>query len=147
VIGVFAAPGADLAGITRLRRAVEAQGAVLRLIAPFGGVLTKGRSEHIIERTLLTTRSIEYDAVVVAAGIPDFADIKLSILLAELFRHCKVIGAWGDGQQVLTAAGIDTSAPGVLVGESTAKPFTSTLLAAVGMHRVWERAELVMASS
>ncbi|MEV6286132.1 catalase [Kribbella sp. NPDC051770] len=146
VIGVFAGPGADLAGVTKLRRAVEAQGAVLRLLAPIGGTLKKGRSEHIVERTLLTTRSIEYDALVVAGGIPDFTDVKLSVLLGELFRHCKVIGAWGDGDQVLAAAGIDTGAPGIVLGESPAKAFTTELLNAVGLHRVWERAEQVMAS-
>jgi len=146
VIGVVAAPGADLAGITKLRRAVEAQRAVLRVIAPAGGVVKRGRSEQVVERTFLTTRSIEYDAVVIASGIADLKDIKLSVLLAELFQHCKVIGAWGDGDQVLAAAGIDTAAPGVLLGEDIAKPFTSELLDAIGLHRVWERADLVMAS-
>jgi catalase len=146
VIGVFAAPGADLAGVTKLRRAVEAQGAVLRVIAPAGGTVKKGRSEQIVERTLLTTRSIEYDAVVVAGGIPDFTDIKLSILLGELFRHCKVIAAWGDGDQVLAAAGIDTTAPGVVLADAVAKPFTAELLNAVGLHRAWDRAAQIMAT-
>jgi len=109
-------------------------------------VVKRGRSEQVVERTFLTTRSIEYDAVVIASGIADLKDIKLSVLLAELFRHCKVIGAWGDGDQVLAAAGIDTAAPGVLLGEDIAKPFTSELLDAIGLHRVWERADLVMAS-
>jgi catalase len=145
VIGVIAANGADLAGIGKLRRAVEAQGAVLRVVAPIGGTLKRGRSTLPVERTFLTTRSIEYDAVVVAAGNPDLKDIKLTILLDELFRHCKVIGAWGDGEKVLIAAGIDTTAPGIVLGEAVAKPYTADLLAAVGLHRVWERAELIMA--
>jgi catalase len=145
VIGVVAADGADLAGINKLRRAVEAQGAVLRLLAPSGGMIKRGRSAQTVERTFLTTRSIEYDALVIAAGNPSLKDIKLTILLGELFRHCKVIGAWGDGKQVLTAAGIDVTAPGILLAEGVARPYTTDLFAAIGLHRAWARAESVMA--
>ncbi len=145
VIGVVAADGADLAGITKLRRAVEAQGAVLRLLAPTGGTIRRARSTQPVDRTFLTTRSIEYDAVIVAAGNPSLKDIKLTVLLGELFRHCKVIGAWGDGDQVLTAAGIDTAAPGVLLADTVAKPYTTALFAALGLHRAWDRAARIMA--
>ncbi|WP_405060339.1 catalase [Kribbella sp. NBC_01505] len=139
VIGVIGADGADLAGITKLRRAVEAQGAVLRLVAPVGGEVKRARTRQTVERTFLTTRSIEYDAVIVAAGIPSLTDAKLTVLLGELFRHCKVIGAWGDGVEVLTAAGIDVTAPGIVLGETIAKPYTTELFAAVGLHRSWDR--------
>ncbi len=139
VIGVVAADGSDLAGINKLRRSVNAQGAVLRLLAPSGGTIKRGRSTQPVDRTFLTTRSIEYDAVVVAAGNSSLEDVRLTVLLAELFRHCKVIGAWGDGDQVLIAAGIDTAAPGIVLGETIAKPYTSELFAAVGLHRAWDR--------
>jgi catalase len=144
IVGVVAAPGADLGGIGKLRRAVEAKGAVLRVVAPIGGILKKGRAQQTVERTFLTTRSIEYDAVVIAGGIADLKDIKLTVLLQEMFRHCKVIGAWGDGEQVLTTAGIDTGAPGILLGDEVAKPFVTELLDNLGLHRAWERAETVM---
>jgi catalase len=145
VIGVVATPKADLAGIGKLRKAVEAQGGVLRVVAPVGGVLKKNSTEEIIERTLASTRSVEYDAVVIAGGTGDFKDIKLTVLLQEMFRHCKVIGAWGDGSQVLETAGIDTSAPGILLGDTLTKQYITGLLEAIGLHRVWARAELVMA--
>jgi catalase len=83
--------------------------------------------------------------VVIAGGTGDVKDIKLTVLLQEMFRHCKVIGAWGDGGQVLEAAGIDASAPGILLGDTLTKPYITGLLEAVGLHRVWARAELVMA--
>ncbi len=139
VIGVVAAPGSDLPGIGRLRRAVEAKGAVLRVIAPTGGVLKKGRSQQIVERTFLTTRSIEFDAIVVAAGNPDLTHPKLTVLLQEAFRHCKAIGAWGDGVEVLHGVGIDPAAPGILHSDEVDKTATTKLIAAVGMHRAWER--------
>jgi catalase len=104
VIGVLAAPGADLAGIGKLRKAAEAEGAVVRVVAPVGGVLKKNSTEEIVERTLPSTRSVEYDALVIADGTGGLKDIKLTVLLQEMFRHCKAIGAWGDGAQVLEAA-------------------------------------------
>jgi len=147
VVGVVTGPAADLAGVATLRRSLEAKGAVLRVIAPVGGVLGSGASRVPVERTLLSTRSIEYDAVVVAAGVPDLQDIRLTVLLQETFRHCKTLGAWGDGESVLTAAGIDTAAPGVLRSEQADVSFADELVASVGMHRVWERAALVTASA
>ena len=147
VVGVVTGPAADLAGVATLRRSLEAKGAVLRVIAPVGGVLGSGASKVPVERTLLSTRSIEYDAVVVAGGVPDLQDVRLTVLLQETFRHCKTLGAWGDGESVLTAAGIDTAAPGVLRSEQADVSFADELVASVGMHRVWERAALVTASA
>ncbi|MEV6608521.1 catalase [Kutzneria sp. NPDC051319] len=145
-IGVIADAGSDLAGITKLRKAVERAGATLLVIAPVGGELKKGRSLHTVDRTLLTTRSIEFDALVVAGSTTPTGDIKLTVLLQEAFRHCKAIAAWGDGLQVLAAAGIGADQPGVLAGDEVGREFAAELLAAVGLHRVWERADLVMAS-
>jgi catalase len=75
VIGVVAVPGADLAGISKLRAALTAEQAVLRVIAPIGGTLTKGSRTELIERTLVAARSIECDAILFAHGADDLADI------------------------------------------------------------------------
>lgn len=96
---------------------------------------------------LLTARSIEFDAVVVAAGTKPAHDIKLVLLLQEAFRHCKAVAAWGDGADALTAAGIDLGSAGVLTADSVDRSFTTALGEAVGLHRVWERAVDVMASA
>jgi catalase len=145
-IGVFADATADLAGIGKLRKAIEKQGAKLHVIAPTGGLLSGGANEEIVERTLLTARSIEFDAIVVADGAQPPADIKLVLLLQEAYRHCKAVGAWGTGAAILQAASIDIESPGVVSGRSVAKSFTDALVDAVGLHRAWERAPLVMAS-
>jgi catalase len=145
-IGIIAGAGSDLAGVAKLVTAIERLGATPLVTAPFGGVLKSGRRSVIVERTLLTARSIEYDAVVVAAGTAPSNDIKLVVLLQEAFRHCKPLGAWGDGTSALEAAGIDVDSPGVLVTEGVDKSFTDALVSAVGLHRVWDRAVDVMAS-
>jgi catalase len=146
-VGIIADSGSDLAGVAKLTKAITAAGAVPLLTAPVGGKLKSGRRTEIVERTLLTTRSIEFDAVVVAAGTSPTGDIKLMLLLQEAFRHCKPVAAWGDGVAVLELAGISPDDPGVLVADDVDKKSTAALLAALGMHRVWDRAPTVMASA
>jgi catalase len=146
-VGIIADSGSDLAGVAKLIKAITAAGAVPLLTAPVGGKLKSGRRTQIVERTLLTTRSIEFDAVVVAAGTSPSGDIKLMLLLQEAFRHCKPVAAWGDGVAVLELAGISPDGPGVLVADEVDRKSTAALLAALGMHRVWDRAPAVMASA
>jgi catalase len=146
-IGIIADAGADLAGIANIRRAVAKLGATALVIAPVGGVLGSAARKETVDRTLLTTRSVEFDALVVAGGTTPTGDIKLTVLLQEAFRHCKALGAWGDGTAILEAAGITAGDPGVVTGDTAAKPFTDQLAAAVGLHRAWNRAPDVMASA
>ena len=106
-------------------QAIERLGATPLVTAPFGGVLKSGRRSVIVERTLLTARSIEFDAVVVAAGTtPDrrhqagcVAAGGIPALQGRLARGVTVPHA-------LTAAGIDLDGPGVLVADGVDKAFT-----------------------
>jgi catalase len=139
VVGVLAADDADLGGVAKLRAALEKEGAVLRVIASHGGTVTRGRAEEIVERTYLTVRSIEFDAVVVAHGTAGTTDPRALLLLQEAYRHCKAIAAWGDGVELLTAAGIPADAPGVVVDESASAAQRKALIAAMGLHRAWDR--------
>ena len=137
-VGVIADAGADLAGVGKLIKALLESGVVPLLTAPEGGVLKSGRRSEIVERTLLTARSIEFDAVIVAAGTaPNPRQIPL---LQEAFRHCKPIIAWGDGQAIVEQAGIASDAPGVQHGDSVDKHFVNAVITALGLHRVWDRA-------
>jgi catalase len=147
IVGVVAGPGADLDGIATLRAALEAEGALLRVIAPFGGQLVDGTTVEIVERTFATGRSIEFDAIVVADGAPRDGDFRALVMLQEAFRHLKAVGAWGNGIEVLHAAGIDPEAPGVLRGESADADLAAATIAALGLHRAWDRAPLVLAST
>jgi catalase len=147
IVGVVAGSGADLKGVAKLRAALEAEGALLRVIAPHGGQITTGRDVEIVERTFATGRSIEFDAILVADGAPQDGDFRAIVLLQEAFRHLKAIGAWGDGAAVLAAAGIDPAAPGVLIGKKPGTKMTAGLIASLGLHRAWDRTPLVAASA
>jgi len=138
-VGVIAGDGSDLAGVAKLRAAVEAKGAVLHLVAPHGGKVSTRGNKEVVNRTFLTTRSIEFDAVVVAGGSGALTDARVIVLLQEAYRHCKAIAAWGDGAELLDAAGVDRDAPGVIVSNSSTVASRKELLTAMGMHRAWDR--------
>jgi catalase len=146
IVGIVAGPDADLAGVTALRTELEGLGVVAKVIAPVGGVLGTGKKAEIVERTFVTARSIEFDAVVIAHGAPKDGDVKAVVLLQEALRQLKPLAAWGDGAAVLAAAGIEPTVPGVLTADS-APALATELIAAMGMHKVWERADLVTASA
>jgi catalase len=146
-IGVIADAGSDLAGVSKLVKSAAGLGVTALVIAPAGGVLKAGRRSVTVDRTLLTARSIEFDALVVAGGTTATSDIKLVVLLQEAFRHCKAIAAWGDGLAVLQTAGIAAGDPGVEIADTVNTAFTDALAAGLGLHRAWDRAAAVMASA
>jgi catalase len=146
-IGIIADAGSDLAGIAALVKATAALGVTALVIAPVGGELKAGRRTITVDRTLATTRSIEFDALVVAGGTAPTGDIKLVVLLQEAFRHCKALAAWGDGVAVLKAARIPAKGPGIEIADGVDKAFTAKLATALGLHRAWDRAPKIMASA
>jgi catalase len=156
IIGIIADESSDLAGVRRLREAILAAGMVPLVIAPTGGFLD---GDLTVQRTFLTARSTEFDALLVAgapargadaadgrdakAGDPfqvagDVVDPRVTLMLSEAFRHAKAIGGWGEAEIVTTAAGIDAGAPGVVLNldpEGVLKKVTELL----AEHRVWDR--------
>jgi catalase len=141
VVGVIVADDGDLGIVSALRSALGDEGVVVRVVAAHGGEVVSGAERETVERTLLTTRSIEYDAVVVAdgtAGTPAGTDPRTVVLLQEAFRHGKAIAAHGSGQGVLVAAGLPDGAPGVTLVDD-AGAVAQSLREALGLHRSWER--------
>jgi catalase len=156
IVGIVADERSDLAGVREVREAISAAGMVPLVIAPHGGMLEDGSGTPVpVQRTFLTARSVEFDAMLVAgapASAPDAlpaydakaaapaadasVDPRVALLLTEAFRHAKAIGAWGDGAAALTAAGV--AGAGVVTGDSAATTLAQVqqLMAA---HRVWER--------
>ncbi|SDC06200.1 catalase [Raineyella antarctica] len=140
------------ADIEAAKDAVTAAGMLPFVVAPSGGKI----GDVVVDRTFLTTASVEFDAVLVVdapvpapdatpdldvkAGQPTGGkqvDPRMVKLVAEMFRHSKAIGAGPDATDILTAAVVPTDAPGVVVGKpaEVVKEFTELL----ATHRVWDR--------
>ncbi|MDQ0000869.1 catalase, partial [Pseudarthrobacter sulfonivorans] len=156
VVGILADQDSDLAAVNKVRKALDAEGIVPLIIAPSGGFLGEEDNGGVpVQRTYLTARSTEFDAVIVsaaAAPAPDAApgldaksgapagasDPRAVLLLTEAFRHAKAIGSLHAGSAALTAAGIPQDAPGI-VSEEDAEALVTALTGLLAAHRVWER--------
>jgi len=156
VVGILADGNSDLAAVNAVRKALDAEGIVPLVIAPAGGFLGPENDGGVpVQRTYLTARSTEFDAVIVAApaapapdaapgldakaGAPGGAsDPRTVLLLTEAYRHAKAIGTWDSGAEALAAAGIPQETPGI-VSAGDAESLVSELTALLAAHRVWER--------
>ena len=124
------------------------------VVAPLGGKLPNGMA---VQRTFGATRSVEFDALLVAGragarcgrppgprqqggrAVGTRAWTPASCCCSRSrFRHAKAIGAWGAGVQALEEAGVDPDSPGVVTADSAAAVFAE-LHEVLGSHRVWER--------
>ncbi|MCU1453489.1 MAG: catalase, partial [Acidimicrobiales bacterium] len=142
VIGLLTADGVDVVGAQMLEQAIDAANAVVHVIAPHGGKVPGRTGDALaVAKPLFSTESVELDAIVVASGdgaAELAATPKVLTFLQEAYRHHKTIGAWGDGVDVLSAAGISLEAPGI-VWSDDASDLAEPLVRAVGLHRHWSR--------
>ncbi|OLF15967.1 catalase [Actinophytocola xanthii] len=152
MIGIVVDPS-SLDGVREVREAVLSAGMVPLLVAPTGGPVDG--ADLMAQRTFLTARSVEFDALLLAASPPPAADAipsrdakagnpgpsavdpRVLLMVQECFRHSKAIGAWGPGTAVLELAGC-AGAPGVVTGRS-GTGVLGKVVTLLGQHRVWDR--------
>ncbi|MDT9682241.1 catalase [Streptomyces sp. TRM76323] len=158
IVGIVTAPDGDLDGVRAVRRAALEAGLVPLVVAPVGGVLDADGEPITVQRTFVTARSTEFDALLLA-GVPgrgadangsrdakagDAAtaargvDPRVLLMVSEAFRHAKAIAAWAGADGALQAAGVPLDAPGVAVAESGERALAE-VLALLPAHRVWDR--------
>jgi catalase len=127
----------------QLKKALEAEGAMPKIIAPAHRPLGEGRQALPVDHALMTTASVLFDAVAVVGGkdiwskLPDAKDF-----VSDAFRHCKAIALVGDAAELLPAWGLvppdAKDVPGVVQGRTT-KAISSAFIEAIAAHRHWER--------
>jgi catalase len=150
-IAVLAADGfSDFAAAVD---AFTADGAVVHVVAPVLGMIEGDDGEQLeAPKSLLHAASVEYDAVMVAGGDASadalVGNAEAVHFVREAFKHCKTIGALGNGALLLKAAGVigepkkgkPAAGAGVIVGdEGKLGPFAKAFAAAIAMHRHWDR--------
>jgi catalase len=153
LVGVVVDATSDADEVVTLMQGLAAERLVPLLVAPVGGPVWRDR-EIPAHRTLLTARSVEFDAIVVvtapppavlarqsldakaAAGATPAVDPRVSLLVDEAYRHGKAIGVLG-GPDDAALLGLGPDEPGIAVGDVSA--LTTGLLAGLGEHRCWAR--------
>lgn len=155
VVGIIADEDSDLDAVRAARAALDAAGIVPLVIAPAGGYLGGSDGGIPVQRTYLTARSTEFDAVLVAASGAPAADAaqgrdakagepgasldpRVVLLLSEMFRHAKAIGGWGPAVTCLDGASIPPDAAGIALGDGP-DDVVAQLTELLAAHRAWER--------
>lgn len=153
-VAVLVADGVDAASLATVKAALENGGAMVDLVAKtIGTVAGSNNKTLVVEKSYLTSGgSVMYDAILVPGGaaaaetLASHGDAKHFV--NEAYKHCKPIGAIGDGIVLLRASQIgvarDSYEDGVERGVVTAAPnnargFTKDFTAAIGQHRFWVR--------
>ena len=146
-VGIVVDATSEADAVTSLRAELQAAGLTPLLVAPTGGPVWPDRDVPA-DRTLLTTRSVEFDAVVVTALVPPApgapaglgakaaVDPRLSVLVDEAFRHGKGIGVVG-GAETAAALSLSDDAAGVVIGDASA--VATGLVEGLAQHRAWDR--------
>jgi catalase len=142
VIGILCADNVDSAGLALVEKALEAERATVVVIGPRGGALKGTTGPVEVDKSELTTQSVEYDALVVAGGpgaLTVGSDPYTAVNLGEAFRHYKTIAAWGEGRDVLDACAISATTSGVVTSAKASRAFAAELITAIAAHRHWDR--------
>ncbi|TRW91258.1 catalase [Candidatus Methylobacter oryzae] len=155
-VAVLIADGVDEASIDTVSKALAAKGATVKLIAPRLGEIKSRKHEFIkVNRSLPTVGSVMFDAVFIPGGQQSSenlcADADAVMFVKEAYKHGKAIAANNDGTLLLEkaarSAGLEHGAfkgPGVITSSSQAvdDEFAENFIAAIAMHRFFERSDM-----
>lgn len=147
-IAILAADGVSGDQLAAMKKALMAEGAMVKLVAPHLGTLKPDAGDAMkIDGTLQTEASVLYDAVYVPGGQSSVDALKQEPdavrFVREAFMHCKPIAASGEGIDFLKAtenmgaAGLMNS-EGIVMGQDSAQ-VAKDFIAAIAQHRFWSR--------
>jgi len=148
-VAILVADGVDARALRSLRDNLLARDALPVLVAPrLGPVLDSNGHPHWVELSLLTGSSVLTDAVYVPGGegVAALAQERDALdWICEAHRHCKAIGATGEGIELLShCPGVlgplqVMAANGIITADEASSDFVATFLTAVAAHRFWDR--------
>ena len=153
-IAILAADGVDAKSLNTVKQALEAEGAVVEVIAPRLNYIVGENDEEVpVDQSFLGAASVLFDAVYVPGGTNSVATLEADAdaihFLNESFKHCKAIAADKGALQVLETTYFSKKLPadysdetvlkeGIAVGDD-ATVLAKQFIAAIAQHRFWER--------
>ncbi|WP_181304070.1 catalase [Rufibacter sp. XAAS-G3-1] len=162
-VAILADKGVDEKQVTQLKEALKAQGVEAKIISKFLGTIKGSHGGELeADKSHITAASVLFDAVLVPDGKGCVELLKKQgdalHFLNETFKHCKTIGALGEGIALLQASdlkgveyaqpassGVSTSKGVVTAGsEADLTTFAEAFLTSLSEYRHWEREEKEM---
>jgi catalase len=147
-VAVLIADGVVAADIDELTRALEEQGATVKLIGPtLASVASMEGKKLMPVATCEGMPSITVDAVFVPGGEATarsfIASGTVLHYLLEAYKHLKPIAFCGEAVDLAKRLQLDAD-EGLLLGESVVN-VVENFVTAIGRHRIWEREEKAQA--
>ncbi|MFV8377026.1 catalase [Flavobacterium sp. LB1P62] len=147
-VAIICADGVSEAAVKNMKNALlkeDAKGFVISL--HLGSVLTDSAGEIGVDFSFLTASSVLFDAVYIPHGLGFNTLAKnddVMEFLNDAYKHCKVIGADGEGTELINLAPfamkISNDDEGILLTSDVAsETFAQNFITAMGEHRFWER--------
>ncbi|KAF1054643.1 MAG: Catalase HPII [Stenotrophomonas maltophilia] len=141
-VAILLASGARAADIAALKKALEGEGARVKLLAAALAPLSSAEGDTLVaDATISGSPSVTFDAVVVPGGADVAhalgADGNARHFLLQAYKHLKPIALAGDAAVLVGALGLQADA-GLLTGKD-GKALAKPLLQALLQHRVWAR--------
>lgn len=147
-VAIICADGVSEAAVKNIKGALLQEDAKGFIIAPhLGSVITDTDGEIHADFSFLTASSVLFDAVYIPDGLglsilTDSDDV--NEFLNDAYKHCKVIGADGRAEAVLSAAPFASKLTNddqglIVTSEIASERFAKDFIAAMGKHRFWER--------
>ncbi|SDD94248.1 catalase [Pricia antarctica] len=140
-IAFLVADGFHMKDFDQMKAALEKENAVVKIIAPHGGMVTcDSEMEHKVDASIMTTESVLYDAVYIPGGKKSIDALmkksKFIKFLNETFKHCKAIAVDNEGEQLLDkSAFTEYKEDKAIFINGNASDFIS----AIAKHRNWDR--------
>ncbi|MDW7732917.1 MAG: catalase [Methanolobus sp.] len=157
MIAILAADGYNSDEVESVKKALMDAGAQTEIISKFRGMIKgSGGKEMEVDKNYEAAESVMYDAVYVPGGHESVNTLKMEgdaiHFINEAFRHCKAIGATGEGVDLLMSSDIKgiefagdgtdlMSDKGVVTVRSQGDDggFNKAFIEAIAQHRHWDR--------
>ena len=153
-IAILACDGVKEESLQTVKDAIKAAGGLCDVISTKLGFISSDKDNAIpVDKFLLTTASVFYDAVYVPGGTNSVATLEADPdalhFLNEAFKHCKAIAADADAMQVVKATYFGNKVPednsaesaiveGVII-EADPGSLSKKFIEAIKQHRFWDR--------
>ncbi|WP_437918772.1 catalase [Sphingobacterium sp. LRF_L2] len=140
-VAVLVDHGFDMKGFEKFKKALEAEGASVKIVSPSGGIISCSQGmKHKVDAQLSTTESVFYDAVFIPCGEKSVASLaeqgKTIKFINEAIKHCKTIAFLGKAVKLRDlSVAKDFLDDKAVFTDGSPKDF----IKALAMHRNWER--------
>jgi catalase len=142
-IAVLVAEGFDMKSYDAMKKALEKEGAMVKIIAPHGGTIKCDTNmEHKVDASIMTTESVLFDAIYIPGGKKSVDMLmkngKYLKFVNETFKHCKAIAVDGEGENLLDVSYVAKHKKDKAI-HINVKP--SIFIKSIAKHRNWDRME------